>query len=217
MSKPDSGGAVAPTIAGPTTETRIDAAHVLAKAQAERDTVGKPSVPEKGAVSAESGESAPLGDQLRIQAAQLAEYLRGRQKELDHRESQLHAQIARLENEARIAKMAFKERVAALEEKERQLKTRQADLDAAEAERERSRKEAEDALARREEALRQREAQAETSGEQNRKVAEEAAERKHKRAEEALQYQKQKIDTHREASQQLVRQMLDRVNLLFSG
>ena len=37
-------------------------------------------------------------DQLRLQAAQLANHLRDRQRELDRREAELNAQIARFES-----------------------------------------------------------------------------------------------------------------------
>jgi hypothetical protein len=44
-------------------------------------------------------------EQLRLQAVQLAAYLRGRQKELDHREAELNSRLARLECTERAAKL----------------------------------------------------------------------------------------------------------------
>ncbi|MFH1920565.1 MAG: hypothetical protein ABIP48_11845 [Planctomycetota bacterium] len=209
MSTPDSTSAVAPVGAGAMPETRIDAAHLLIRAQPEPPPVKGPQVREKATVATETAGAAPLGEQIRAQAVQLAEYLRGRQRDLDHRESQLHAQLARLENEARSERMSLNERAALLEEKARELKAREDDIVAAEAERERGRKSLDD-LARREEAVGLREKQLDVLAASLRN-SEEAARRKRERAREALRYQKQKIDTHREASQQLVRQMLDGV------
>lgn len=267
MSTPDSNSAVAPVGAGAMTETRIDAAHLLVRAEPAPPPVKGTQVRETATVTPETADSTSLGEQLRAQAVQLAEYLRGRQREIDHRESQLHAQVARLENEARSERMSLNERAARLEESARELKTREDEIAAAAAALEQSRKQAEDALSRRQEALAKRERewgleeqehrkflddiarreeaiglrekQLEVLAKQHRKTieadlaerekaisirakelearadslsgAEESAERKRERASEELRYEKQKIDSHREASQQLVRQMLGSV------
>jgi hypothetical protein len=64
----------------------------------------------------------PLSDlaeeQLRRQAEQLAEYLRARQRELDHRESQLNAQSAQLESDARTARIWLGERESEILDRE---------------------------------------------------------------------------------------------------
>ncbi len=52
------------------------------------------------------------------QAAQLAEHLRTRQQELDHREAELNAWAAKLDRDARAARLWFEERQAALDEAE---------------------------------------------------------------------------------------------------
>ena len=115
MSKPDCDQGRPPTDEGATAETRIDAAHVLIKAQAEPVPVDQHSRQEQplqkvSTAGANAPGSASPAQQLRVQAAQLAEYLRHRQKHLDRRESQLHAQIAHLEQEARAARMSLSER-----------------------------------------------------------------------------------------------------------
>jgi chromosome segregation ATPase len=57
-------------------------------------------------------------EQLRRQAEQLAEYLRARQRELDHREAQLNAQLAQLESDVRTARIWLGEREAEIQERE---------------------------------------------------------------------------------------------------
>ena len=51
------------------------------------------------------------------QANQLAEHLRGRQKELDHREAELNARSAQLETDLRCARLWLSERIAELQER----------------------------------------------------------------------------------------------------
>ncbi|MEN6407575.1 MAG: hypothetical protein ABFC77_14025 [Thermoguttaceae bacterium] len=86
----------------------------------------------------------PVGEPVRMQADQLAGYLRDRQRELDHREAQMNSQIARLESEARAARLWLEQREAELaarndeasqqyQEQERQLAERESRLTAAEA------------------------------------------------------------------------------------
>ncbi len=52
----------------------------------------------------------PAAEQIRLQADQLAAHLRGRQKELDHREAELNSRIARWESDARGARLWLGER-----------------------------------------------------------------------------------------------------------
>ena len=60
-------------------------------------------------------------EQLKRQADQLAEYLRNRQKELDHREAQMNAEIAHLESDVRKTRLWLVEREAELEERQKDL------------------------------------------------------------------------------------------------
>ena len=57
-----------------------------------------------------------ISQQVQAQAAQLAEHLRGRQQELDHREAELNAWAAQLERDTRAAQLWLEERNAELEE-----------------------------------------------------------------------------------------------------
>ena len=113
MSNPDSYQADAPADAGATSETRIDAAHLATEGQSERVGPGDHSAQQVATVAAESAIAAGPRDaqspaqQLRTQAAQLADYLRQRQRQLDHRQAQMHAQIAQLESDARAARMSL--------------------------------------------------------------------------------------------------------------
>jgi len=228
MSNPDSRGGDAVLVAEAaraTTETRIDAAHALANNQAESPAGGPNSPPESRDTAGLCGESMLVAEQLRTQAAQLADHLRARQRDLDHRESQLNARVAQIDNDARNARLHLKQRERELEEKEREVQACLARLAATEAAaREHSAEDegsvatgearetgtaAEQDLAtagdpltlpERERALEARVAKL--------KKAREAFEKERKRAEEALQYQRQQIDSHRETSQQLIRQML---------
>ena len=107
MSKPDSDRGDASKGDRATTEVRVDVAHVLTKAEAEPIPEPVQAVADGVIAGAEAQGSAPAGQNLHVQAVQLAEYLRRRQKNLDHRESQLHAQIAQLEGAARATHGTF--------------------------------------------------------------------------------------------------------------
>lgn len=114
-------------------ETRIDVAHpVVDQAEAlpvEAEERGEgPGVKGEGADQAEAiavaADEKPVADpaeavarQVRTQAAQLAEHLRARQKELDHREAALNARAAQLDRDARVARLWLNERMAELEDK----------------------------------------------------------------------------------------------------
>jgi hypothetical protein len=80
--------------------------------------------------------SAALVQQFRTQAQQLASHLENRQRELDRREAEFHAQIARHESEARSARLWFQEhhhdlrqRQASLEEQKTQAELELAELE----------------------------------------------------------------------------------------
>jgi chromosome segregation ATPase len=63
-------------------------------------------------------------EQLRLEAAQLAAYFRGRQKELDHREAELNSRMARLESEERAARLGTGQRQSDLPESQQDLERR---------------------------------------------------------------------------------------------
>lgn len=232
MSNPDSRGgdaALAAEAARASTETRIDTAHVLTKSEAESPDVGPTAAPERRDTAGLCGESMLVAEQLRTQAAQLADHLRARQRDLDHRESQLNARVAQIDNDARNARLHLKQSERELEEKEREVQACLARLATAEAATTRKHPAGDEGsvaaegegetggaaeqdfvtagdpltLPERERALEARTATL--------KRAREAFEKERKRAEEALEYQRQQIDAHRETSQQLVRQMLARL------
>jgi hypothetical protein len=130
----------APSVTELVSETRIDSAHPAAA----RSRPSGPSADESahfdGGIdlemlddgparipvpsSDEIGEQQPLPDpgsidrHVQAHAGQLAEHLRGRQQELDHREAELNAWAAKLDRDARTARLWFEERQAALEEAE---------------------------------------------------------------------------------------------------
>ena len=107
-------------------ETRIDVAHPPATEaeaipiQPEENRVadGPASLGEsKEPVGLPAPDSEAAARQVRTQAAQLAEHLRARQKELDHRESELNARAAQLDRDARVARLWLSERMAEFEDK----------------------------------------------------------------------------------------------------
>ena len=70
----------------------------------------------------------PAAEQIRLQADQLAGHLRGRQKELDHREAELNSRIARLESDARSARLWLSQREADLASRGEELAKQQEEL-----------------------------------------------------------------------------------------
>jgi hypothetical protein len=107
-------------------ETRIDPAHHHGGDDRSLQDISLPDAAASSALAA-PGEPAvealppdQADEQLRRQAEQLAEYLRARQRELDHRESQLNAQAAQLESDARTARIWLGEREAELQDRERE-------------------------------------------------------------------------------------------------
>ncbi len=100
--------------------TRVDAPHI-----ANLREIGKVAV--GGAAATQSVPSKAVARQLRTQATQLASHLRLQQKELDHRQSQVNAQAARLERDARAARLWLREREC---EVQQQARTQQQQLDA---------------------------------------------------------------------------------------
>jgi DNA repair exonuclease SbcCD ATPase subunit len=115
-------------------DTRIDPAHHHGGENlSQREASNAASEAENALVSpGEPAREEPppdlSGEQLHRQAEQLAEYLRQRQKELDHRESQLNAQSAQLESDARTARIWLGEREADLQERDAKRTALQAEL-----------------------------------------------------------------------------------------
>jgi hypothetical protein len=91
--------------ATPASETRIDVAHQAVEAQDAEKAAQYPS--------AQQSEAA--AQQMRTQAAQLAEHLRARQKDLDHREAEINARTAQLESDLRSARLWLNERMAEIQ------------------------------------------------------------------------------------------------------
>ena len=109
-------------------DARIDAAHHVSAADAgDAGRIADPSREDAGLdlerivdPSHDSGAAiSTASEQVRVQAAQLAEHLQARQKELDHREARLNAWAAELDRDARAARMWLTERVAEFEERDR--------------------------------------------------------------------------------------------------
>ncbi|MBU4400656.1 MAG: hypothetical protein KKE86_15155, partial [Planctomycetes bacterium] len=90
-----------------TSTTRVDAPHEMAA------SVSDPTPEGRAATEAPPPDDTP-GEQLRLQALQLATHLRGRQKELDAREAELNSRIARCESDARTARLWLEQRRADL-------------------------------------------------------------------------------------------------------
>jgi hypothetical protein len=97
----------------PASGTRIDSPHVCEAIS----TAGVP--PRQGDDSDAPRDSDAAGQQLRTQAAQLAEHLRAREKELDHREAALNARAAQMESEERAWRLRLSERMAELAQNEK--------------------------------------------------------------------------------------------------
>ncbi|MGO9112427.1 MAG: hypothetical protein ACLP9L_24620 [Thermoguttaceae bacterium] len=119
-------GSKAPSITELVSETRIDSPHSAAKAARFEEVVAAESAGSNRGFDLESwgreeASSPPpnpeaISQQVQVQAAQLAEHLRGRQQLLDHREAELNAWAAKLERDTRAARLWLDERNAELEE-----------------------------------------------------------------------------------------------------
>jgi hypothetical protein len=110
-------------------QTRVDRAHV-------RDAeVPTPVEPLSAIEAAEHAMAeAVTAHQVRLQAAQLASHLERQQSAVDHRESELNARAAAVENEIRSARLWLDERHAELAEHKAELDRRERALAAREAE-----------------------------------------------------------------------------------
>ena len=191
-------------------ETRIDAPHPLRREQAEASATPEPVEPAPDALRCEE----QAAEQLHRQAEQLAEHLRLRQKQIDHREAQLNATFAQLERDTATARLWANEREAELQEAEEKLAAREArvqtslqHLATADASRRKKLSDDDANFALREGAIREKEeklVEREKAGIE----ADREFEAKRRPREESLRRREQKIDTRREASLQLVRQLL---------
>lgn len=196
-------------------ERRVDAPHLLAK-----DEPSAPDAPppdgsrESAEKKTAEGETVRVARQLRIQADQLALHLRSRQRELDRREAELNARAAQFDHEGRVARLTlgqqqedFEQRSAALQTQERDVEQRLARLAGVEATLDRKRAEWEEQHTRREEQLAARADRLEKEAAEQ-QVSRERFLAEMERRESDLLAQKKKIDLRREASLQLVRQLL---------
>lgn len=115
--------------------TRVDAAHRVSPDVGEnivpmRSEIAEPAV---AAVATEETSVVTTIKQVRTQAAQLATHLQRQQATVDHRESELNARLASMENEIRAARLWLNQRHDELAARSSQLDERQRDLDEREA------------------------------------------------------------------------------------
>ena len=111
------GGIVVPWI---NANTRVDAPHETGQLD--------PSAADESVPRGEIMPDDALSDQIHLQANQLAVHLRNRQRELDHRESELNARIARLEADERSARLCIDQRETDLAAREAVLTDREQKL-----------------------------------------------------------------------------------------
>jgi hypothetical protein len=96
--------------------TRVDKPHLL-----RREQLVPPNPPAEQELHLLAGcDAVGLVNQLQRQAHELGHRLQTQQKDLDRRESEFHAQIAKIENELRIARLVCLERESELNERLRQ-------------------------------------------------------------------------------------------------
>jgi hypothetical protein len=146
MSQPDQNSKATVGDSLPTMQTRIDPAHLLAKApegidivesEPEERHIQREAVAVRHAVAetAFANESPSNPEQLQVQAEQIAGHLRTQQEQIDRREADLHAQVAEQENGTRNARLWFRERQqehvareAELGRREREIQEREASV-----------------------------------------------------------------------------------------
>jgi chromosome segregation ATPase len=112
----------APQIDQASTGTRVDPAHQIAKQEGITAAVGD-------AAAEKPLPDEAVAEQLHVQADQLASHLRAQQKQLDHRQAELNAQIAQLERDARTARLWLGEREAELDRRSRELDQQQREVE----------------------------------------------------------------------------------------
>lgn len=150
---------------------RVDGAHRLGdrggtRGQSESAAVHQEVAELAASAAAVPGFSAPAyqGEQLQVQAEQLARHLQERRRDIDYREAQVNARIAQLENELRLSRLWLQEQHYEFSEREEQLKSqlaeqekRAADLVTHQLALDESRRQLSDELRTREESLARRE------------------------------------------------------------
>jgi len=186
MSQPDTEqcrAESAPEAAGAQIGTRVDPPHVAATQGAGSPAAGQDAAPPPAQPSA-------IAERLRVQAEQLAAHLRARQQELDHRQSQINANMAQLDCDTRAARLWLMEREAELKERAEGLAGQEGEVQARL-----------ERLAAVEAALRQR---PETD-------ADAGADSARQQAEAALCYEQQQVEAGRQSAAQLVRQLMANV------
>jgi hypothetical protein len=116
----------APSVTELVSETRIDSPHPTASVAAmDKEVANETSLDGDFGGIEPWGHEEPIpslpdpegiSGQVQIQATQLAEHLRSRQQQLDHREAELNAWAAQLERDTRAARLWLEERNAELEQ-----------------------------------------------------------------------------------------------------
>jgi predicted nucleic acid-binding Zn-ribbon protein len=109
----------------PPPATRVDRAHVRADELVPAELVAEPIAHD--AVGAEC-TGATTAHQVRLQAAQLATHLQRQQSAVDHRESELNARMAAMENQIRSARLWLDERHAEIAAQKADLERREREL-----------------------------------------------------------------------------------------
>lgn len=110
-------------------ETRVDAPHILGFPAGEEKPVENEAAPVEipaanaaiEEIALEAIEGTSPDEQIRLQAAQLGEQLRSKQRELDRREALLNAREAQLESDARTTRLWLSESREELEQRESHL------------------------------------------------------------------------------------------------
>ncbi|HEY2894892.1 MAG TPA: hypothetical protein VGJ16_11785 [Pirellulales bacterium] len=108
--------------------TRIDAAHTGPASSASPTRAEFEPVAANGIAPSPAVEAAAI-HQVRTQAAQLSVHLQRQQATIDHREAELNARLASMENEIRGARLWLNERHAEMAEKTAELDKRERDLE----------------------------------------------------------------------------------------
>ncbi len=118
-------GSKAPSVTELVSETRIDPPHSAENAARFEEAAvaesaglnsGAPESWDREELSSPPPDPEAISRQAQVQATQLAEHLRRRQQELDHREAELNAWAAQLERDTRAARLWLDERNAELDE-----------------------------------------------------------------------------------------------------
>ncbi len=161
---------------------------VATQAQLAARVVGIPTPTQPPSATEPASLTPPIEtavERAQKQAEQLANHLRSRLKELDHREAQLNARIAAYENDMRTARLWLSERQAELDAQAEQLRVREKELS--------------ERLDRLAAATAEAEKEVQTARQASKAAEAAAAE---------LRFKQQRIDARREASVQLVRQLM---------